>query len=68
MLRRMRDSIRRRQQGHLVVAVQMILVVTVAKRHAREQLIGDVRIARRGHEDWEPIEAGEDTVLDRAPA
>ena len=33
--------------GHLVVAVQMVLVSPVAKVHALEQLVGDVRDCRR---------------------
>ena len=37
-----------REQVHLVVAVEMVLVVAVAKLHALEQLVGDVRIAGGG--------------------
>src|SRR5262249_24339900 len=38
----------------------------IAKLHALEQLIGDVGVARRGGQSGEPIEAGEDAVLDAA--
>src|SRR5215470_5136570 len=44
----------------------MVLVGPVTQLHALEQLIGDVRVARRRHERGEPIEAGEDSVLDGA--
>ena len=56
------------EQVRLVVAIEMILVLPIAKLHAFEQLIGDVRIAGRGAERGEPIEAGEDAVLDACPA
>src|SRR5262249_15221953 len=51
---------------HLVVTVQMVLVRPVAEPYALEQLIGDVRVARRGHQGGQPIEAGENSVLDGA--
>src|SRR5262249_49997460 len=54
------------EQIHLVIAVQMVLVGAVAELHPSQQLIGDVRVARCGHERWEPIEAREDSILDRA--
>src|SRR5215471_18494293 len=54
------------EEIHLVVTVQMVLVGAIAELHPLQQLIGDVRVARRGHERGEPIEAGEDSVLDRA--
>ena len=49
--------------GHLVVAVQMVLVSPVAEVHALEQLVGDVRIAGGVKEGREPVHAGEDAVL-----
>ena len=49
--------------GHLVIAVEMVLVGAVAEFHALEQLVGDVRIAGGGEEGREPIHAGEDAVL-----
>ena len=54
------------QQVHLVVAVEVVLVGPVAELHALEQLVGDVRIAGGGDQGGEPVEAGEDAVLDRA--
>src|SRR5262249_24403678 len=51
---------------HLVVAIEMVLVGPVAELHALQQLVGDVRVARRRHERGEPIEPGEYSVLDRA--
>src|SRR5207342_568949 len=54
------------QEIHLVVAVEMVLVAPVAELHALEQLIGNVWISRSGHQCGEPIEAGENPVLDRA--
>src|SRR5215475_1286295 len=44
----------------------MVLVGAVAELYALEQLIGDVRVASRGHERGQPIEAGENSVLDGA--
>src|SRR5262249_62267684 len=44
----------------------MILVGALAELHALEQLLGDVRVPCRGHQRGEPIEAGEDSVLDGA--
>src|SRR5262245_25009348 len=44
----------------------MVLVGPVAELYAVQQLLGAVRIARCGHEGREPIEAGEDSVLDCA--
>src|SRR5262249_24721342 len=49
---------------HLVVAIEMVLVGSVAELHALQQWIGDVRVPRRGHQGREPIEAGEEAVLD----
>src|SRR5262245_12656999 len=48
----------------LVVAVEMILVGPVAKPDALEELVGNIRIAGCSHQGREPIEAGEDPVLD----
>src|SRR5207245_7888500 len=48
---------------HLVVAVQMVLISPVAKLHTLEQLVGNVRVAGSGEEGGEPVQAGEDTVL-----
>src|SRR5262249_60634400 len=50
----------------LIVAVEMVLIGPVAELHAPEELLGDVRISRRSHQRGEPVEAGEDPVLDRA--
>src|SRR5947209_15016498 len=50
----------------LVVTVEMVLVGHVADLLAFEQLLLDVRIAGGGDERGEPIEAGDDPVLDRA--
>ena len=49
--------------GHLVVAVQMVLVGPVTEFHTFEQLFGDVRVAGGGEEGREPVQAGEDAVL-----
>src|SRR5215510_2015880 len=54
------------QQVHLVVAVEVVLVGPVAELHAFQQLLGDIRIARRGHQGGKPVEAGKDSILDRA--
>ena len=54
------------QEIHLVIAVEMVLVLAFAELHAFEQLLGDVGIARGSQERREPVEAGEDAVLDRA--
>lgn len=43
-----------RQEGHLVVAVQVILVGSVAELHAFQQLVGDVRITGGRHQRGEP--------------
>src|SRR5439155_9625602 len=51
--------------SHLIVAVQMILVSPVAEFHTLEQLVGDIRVAGRIEEGGEPIQAGEDAVLNR---
>ena len=53
-------------QVGLVVAVEMDLVGAVADLLALEQLVGDVGIAGRGDQGREPVEAGEDAVLDLA--
>src|SRR5262249_6030481 len=50
----------------LIVAVEMVLIGPVAELHAPEELLGDFRISRRSHQRGEPVEAGEDPVLDRA--
>src|SRR5208283_5986883 len=49
--------------GHLVIAIQMVLVSPVADRLALQQFLADVRIAGRGHEGRKPVQAGEDAVL-----
>ena len=49
----------------LVVAIQMVLVGPVADLLALQQFVGDVRIAGRGHEGRQPVQAGEDAVLHR---
>src|SRR5215831_17439963 len=54
------------EQIYLVIAVQMVLVGAIAELHSFQQLIGDVRVARRGHERGKPIEPGEDSILDGA--
>src|SRR5262249_11125737 len=53
-------------QFRLVVAVEVVLVGPVTELDALEQLRGDVRVARGGTERREPVQAGEDTVFDRA--
>src|SRR5208283_791043 len=55
-----------RQDGKLVVAVQVVLVGAVAELHALEELVGDIGITGSGHKRREPIEPGEDSVLNRA--
>src|SRR5262249_107643 len=42
-------------QVHLVVAVEMVLVVAAAKRHALQELLRDVRITGRRGERRKPI-------------
>src|SRR5262249_681304 len=54
------------EQVHLVVAVEVVLVSAVTELYALQQLISDVRIARRSHQGGEPVEAGNDSVLDGA--
>src|SRR5262249_10646395 len=54
------------EEIHLVVTVEMVLVGPVAELNAPQQLIGDVRVARRRHQGGQPIEAGEESVLDAA--
>src|SRR5215813_3274069 len=44
----------------------MVLVGPVAELYAVQQLLGDVRIARGGHQGGEPIKAGDEPVLDSA--
>ena len=41
-----------REQVHLVVTVEVVLVLAVAELHALEQLIRDVRIAGGGAQAW----------------
>src|SRR4029450_10422848 len=48
---------------HLVVAIQVVLVRPVAELYALKQLISDVGVAGSGEESGEPIETGEDAVL-----
>src|SRR5262249_15855612 len=54
------------EKVRLVVAVEMILVSPIAELHALEQLIGDVGTGGSGHQGGEPVEAGDDSVLDGA--
>src|SRR5581483_1265244 len=51
---------------HLIVAVEMHLVGPVAELFTGLELVDDVRIAGRGNERWEPVEAGYQAVLDFA--
>ena len=44
----------------------MILVASVAKLHAFQQLVSDIWVTRGSEKGWEPIETGEDSVLDGA--
>ena len=44
----------------------MILVFAVAEVHAFEQLVGDVGVAGGGHESREPVQAREESILNRA--
>ena len=54
------------QQVQLFVTVEMVLVGLVADLHALQQLARDVGIASGGDERGEPVETGENAVLDRA--
>src|SRR5438552_214322 len=49
--------------GHLVVAIQMVLVTPVAEFYTLEQLVSDVRVAGGVEEGGKPVQAGEDAVL-----
>ena len=49
--------------GHLIVAVEMVLVSPVAEFHTVEQLLGDIRVASGIKEGGEPVHAGENAVL-----
>src|SRR5437667_86055 len=51
---------------HLVVAIKVVRVGPVAELDTLEQLVGDVGVAGGGHEGREPVEAREDSILDRA--
>src|SRR5262245_57062295 len=51
---------------HLVVAVQMDLVRAFAELLTFLELLGDIRVTGRGQEGREPVEAGDDPVLDLA--
>ncbi len=53
-------------QVHLVVAVEVDLVGAVAELLALLELLDDVRIAGRRDEGREPVEPGDDAVLDLA--
>ena len=44
----------------------MILVGAVAQLYAFEELVGDIGIAGSGDQRREPVETGEDAVLNRA--
>src|SRR6516164_8781424 len=52
------------QQRQLVVAVQMVLVSTFAELHTFQQLLREVGISRRRCERRQPVESGENAVLD----
>src|SRR5262245_59736940 len=52
------------EQIHLIVTVQMVLVGPIAELHALQQLLTDIGIASRGHQGGEPIQSGDDLVLD----
>src|SRR5205085_12484128 len=54
------------QQIRLVVAVEVVLVGPVAELHPLEELAGDVGVTRRSGQGGEPIQTGEDAILDRA--
>src|SRR5207249_9919564 len=48
---------------HLVIPIQVVLVSPVAELHTFKQLVGDIRVASGGEEGGEPVQAGEDSVL-----
>src|SRR5262245_47585848 len=43
----------------------MVLVGTVVQFHAFQQLIGDVWVTRRIHQSGQPVEPGEQSILNR---
>src|SRR5262249_43055785 len=53
------------EQSQLVVTVQVVLVVAVAKLYTLQELVGDLGVAGGGTQSGEPIEAGEKPVLYR---
>src|SRR5207248_8693735 len=48
----------------LVITIQMVFVSPVTEFHTLEQLVNDVRVAGSGEERGEPVQPGEDAVLD----
>src|SRR5690348_9905717 len=42
----------------------MVFIGTIPELHAPEQLISDVRVARRGHQGRKPIQARKNSILD----
>src|SRR5262245_27141200 len=44
----------------------MVLIRPIAELYALQQLLGDIRIAGSGAEGWEPVEPGENSILDCA--
>src|SRR5262249_43248722 len=54
-----------RKHGQLVVAVQMVLVISAVNLLALLEFLDDIRIASRGNKGREPVEAGHEAVLHR---
>src|SRR5262245_24276002 len=54
------------EQVRLVEAIEMVLVGPVAELHPFKKLVGNIGVASGGRQGWQPIESGEDAVLDRA--
>jgi hypothetical protein len=54
------------EEIHLVVTVEMIPVGPVTELHALQQFISDVWVTRSSHQGGEPVQPGEDSILDRA--
>ena len=52
-----------RQESHLVIPIQVVLVGPVAELHTLEELIGDVGIAGSVQQGREPVESGDNAVL-----
>ena len=51
---------------HLIVSVEMVFIGLVAELHTLEKLFRDVWISSGGDEGRIPIQAGENSILDRA--